>query len=63
MKDGVVDEAISFLLQKDNVTSVSWGDIIDCVLSKDETIVLPRITGRVSRRVSWDIYQEAYTCI
>ncbi len=37
VKDDVVEEAVSFLLNRDNITTVSW-DNVDCVLSKDETV-------------------------
>ena len=47
VKDGIVEEAVDYILHKDNITTVSWGNI-DCVLSKDEIVILPQITRRVS---------------
>ncbi len=58
MKDDVVEEAVSFLLNRDNITTVSWGNV-DCVLSKDETVVLPQITRQATRKVLWERYCES----
>ena len=44
VKDSVIKDAVSFLLNRDNITTVSWGNI-DCALSEEETVVLPLITG------------------
>ena len=50
IKDGIVEDAVSFILHKGNLTTVSWENV-DCVLSKDETVILPQITRRVSSKI------------
>ena len=57
IKDEVVEEAVTFILDKENITTVSWGNI-DIVLSEAETVVLPKITRRTSSKVLWDRYLE-----
>jgi len=59
VNDDVIEDAVSFLLDRDNITTVSWGNI-DCVLSEDETVVLPQITRRATRKVLWERYCEAH---
>ena len=57
ISDSIVEEAVNYILHKDNITTVSWGNI-DCVLSKNETIVLPQITRRASRKILWERYRD-----
>ena len=58
VKDDVVKEAVSFLLNRDNITTISWSNV-DCVLSKDETVVSPQITRRATRKVLLERYCES----
>ena len=57
IKDSVIEDAVDFLLHKDHISTVSWGSI-DCVLSKEETVVLPKISRRVSCKVLWDRFRQ-----
>ena len=50
IKDSIIEGVVDFLLHKDYISTVSWGSI-DCVLSKEQTVVLPKIP----RRVSWKV--------
>ena len=58
VKDSIVEDAVSFILDKDNIATVSWG-YTDCVLSQTETVVLPQITRRTSCKVLWERYNES----
>ena len=58
VKDCIVEDAVSFILDKDNIATVSWGNT-DCVLSQTETVVLPQITRRTSCKVLWERYYES----
>ena len=60
VNDDIIEDAVSFLLNRDNITTVSWGNI-DCVLSENETVVLPKITRRATRKVLWERYREVHT--
>ena len=57
VSDSINEEAVNYILHKDNITTVSWGNI-DCVLSKDETVVLPQITRRAPRKILWERYRD-----
>ena len=57
VSDDIVEEAVEYILHKDNIATVSWGNS-DCVLSKDETVVLPQITRRASRKILWERYRD-----
>ena len=59
IKDSIIEDAVDFLLHKDHISTVSWGSI-DCVLSKEETIVLPKISRQTSCKVLWDKYQHIH---
>ena len=50
MKDATVEEAVTFILHKDNNTTVSWENI-ECLLSKDGTVFLPQIRRRVPFKI------------
>ena len=46
--DLVVEKAVKFLLQPDNIRTFSWGTTTK-YLSKDETAVLPKLQRTTSR--------------
>ncbi len=53
---------MNYILSRDNIATVSWGEIA-YVLSKDETVILPQTTWKVSQKILWkkkhDWYLEA----
>ena len=59
VKDSIVEDAVSFILDKDNIAAVSSSNT-DCVLSQTETVVLPQITRRTSCKVLWERYYELF---
>lgn len=54
-KDEVVKKAVQFLLDKKNVSPLSWG-MKNVKLEKDETVPLPKLTRHRSRDEIWRSY-------
>ena len=50
VKDSRVEDAVSFIRDKDNIATVSWNNT-DYVLSQTETVILPQMTRRTSCKV------------
>ena len=59
VNDVIVEETVDYILYRDIITTVSL-DNIDCVLLKDETVILPQITRGVSRKILWGKYCILY---
>ena len=53
----VLQFAVEFILNKDHVATVSWG-FKDINLSKNETLVFPRLPQRLTRMVLYQKYKK-----
>ena len=57
--DQVLTNAVSFILQKDHITTTSWGEK-EFNLNKHETIILPKLCRKMSQMNLWKAYVSAY---
>ena len=57
LSDTVIEEAVKFILQYDNVTTFSW-ESVDKVISSNETITLPNLQCTSTKSILWQIFNE-----
>ena len=56
MTEQMIKDAVSFILHKDHVVTISWGDK-NFQLGADESITLPRLCRKVPPKHIWESYR------
>ncbi len=54
----MIKDAVSFVLHKDHVATLSWGDKTS-QLGPEESITLPRLCRKVPPKHIWDAYKSS----
>ena len=55
--DTVIEDAVKFILQNDNVRTFSWGSA-EKVITSDETITLPNLQRTTTKSNLWQMFNE-----
>ena len=55
--DTVIEDAVKFILQYENVRTFSWGSV-DKVISSNETITLPNLQRTTTKSILWQMFNE-----
>ena len=55
--DTVIEDAVKFILQYENVRTFSWGSV-DKVISSNETITLPNLQRTTTKTILWQMFNE-----
>ena len=55
--DTVIEDAVKFILQYDNVRTFSWGSVKK-VISSNETITLPNLQRTTTKTILWQMFNE-----
>ena len=59
ISDAVITNVVSYILQKDHITTTSWGEK-EFNLNKHETIILPKLCRKMSQMNLWKSYISTY---